>query len=79
MGTVQSKESEVTKDILTELNIKSIQDLRKYVLYQWLELSQSDEAGTRILALKEMSRYLFNTSGACIVLGNDLENEDLIY
>ena len=28
----------------------------------------------RIMAIKEMSRYLFNTSGACIILGEDLTN-----
>ena len=64
------------KDYVKELKINSIQDLREYVLNSWLELSQSDEPDTKIKALKEMSRYLFNTSGACIVLGNDLRDEN---
>jgi hypothetical protein len=67
------------KDLINELKINTIQDLRKYVLNNWLELTQSDEPETKIKALKEMSRYLFNTSGACIVLGNDLKDEDSLY
>lgn len=67
------------KDLSKELKINSMQDLRKYVLNSWLELSLSDEADTKIKALKEMSRYLFNTSGTCIVLGNDLRDEEKFY
>lgn len=62
-------------EILVKLGIETIEDLREYVLTQYLELMQSEKPEIKMQALKEMSRYLFNTSGACIILGNDLKSK----
>lgn len=67
------------KNLIKKLNINSIQDLREYVLNAWLEMAESEKPEIRILALKEMSRYLFNTSGTCIILGTDLKDKTNIY
>lgn len=60
-------------NILQELNIVSIQDLRKYILYEWLKLSNSEDINIKIQALKEISRYLF---GNHLSIGNELTNEN---
>lgn len=72
MKTLKLVNPDLTRNILKELQIESEQDLRNYVLNEWLKLSQSDEQATRIIALKEMSKYLFTSY---ILLGRDLEND----
>lgn len=63
-------------DILKSLGIESRQDLRQYILSEYLELIQSDKIEIKIQALKEVSKYLFNVTGTCNPLGTDLKNDD---
>jgi len=72
MKALKLVNTDLTRNILKELQIESIQDLRNYVLNEWLKLSQSDEQAIRIIALKEMSKYLFTSY---ILLGNELESD----
>jgi len=75
-----SKETKTKQsEILNKLGIKSIQDLRQYVLNQYLELIESDKIGIKMQALKEVSRYLFSTTGMTNPIGADLKNEKSIF
>jgi hypothetical protein len=70
--TTKTKQS----DILDKLGIESEQDLRQFVLCEYLELIQSEKIEIKMQALKEVSKYLFNVTGMCKPLGNDLKDED---
>lgn len=66
----------INKSMIEELNIESSNDLRRYVLESYLELSQSSNIEHRLTALKEMSKYLFNTTGCCIPISAGLKDND---
>jgi len=59
MKALKLVNTDISRNIQKELSIETRQDLRNYVLNEWLKLSQSDEQATRIIALKEMSKYIF--------------------
>lgn len=75
MSKVETKKSE----ILSKLGIESIKDLRQYVLSQYLELIESEKIEIKMQALKEVSRYLFNTTGMCKPIGSSLKDEKSIF
>lgn len=53
---------EQNKKIFDELDIKTSSDLKRYVLVSLLELSRSEKVEHKILALREISKYLFSAS-----------------
>ena len=62
-----------TRNFIKELQIESREDLRNYILNEWLKLSQSDEQAIKITALKEISKYIFTRY---ITIDDVLDNED---
>ncbi|HEX2786618.1 MAG TPA: hypothetical protein VHP32_01845 [Ignavibacteria bacterium] len=52
------------EDYKKSLNLKTLNDLRKYVLNNWLKIAESDKIEHKIIALKELGKYSFTPSNS---------------